>query len=189
MRILLTTAAVLSLAVLIGACGGGEAPKAAKAEKPSTTGRLMGSTDPDGPKGPAPARANEVGASSSVPVNRAVHDKAVAPCSLVSRAQAQKIVGRPVMKLVEAPQGPTCLYRYDGGKSMVTLAIQERDAKTLTRDLPRKTTVEIADRKGFCARQGQEALYLPLSGNQVLSIAAGCDVAQDFASAALEQLS
>ena len=38
------------------------------------------------------------------------------PCKLVSQAQAQAIVGRPVAAPQEAPLGPTCIYQPVGAK-------------------------------------------------------------------------
>ena len=41
------------------------------------------------------------------------------PCNLVTEREAQAIVGKPMQVPVEAPQGPTCIYRPRTGKDLI----------------------------------------------------------------------
>ena len=138
--------------------------------------------DPDG-KGPLPARSNEVNAGTE-----AAGAGPTAPCRLVTRSQAQTILGQTVQKPIEAPQGPTCIFRSDDGKQFVTLAVQQRSVKDLMREVRNREAVKVNDSVGFCGREGQQTLYVALSPQRVLSVAAPCDVAQEFAKRAMKQL-
>ncbi len=110
------------------------------------------------------------------------------PC-LVSRAQARSFLGAPVVAPVEAPQGPTCIYRTQGGESFVTLAVQSLDINQLKRELQLPRAVAVADRQAYCGRHGQPMLYVSLSGDRVLSVGAPCSVARRFATATVARLS
>ena len=50
--------------------------------------------------------------------------KAANPCKLVSRSEAQTIIGRTVSASIEAPLGPTCIYQLAGSKSEITLQVE-----------------------------------------------------------------
>jgi hypothetical protein len=111
------------------------------------------------------------------------------PCNLVTTAEASAIVGGPVQAPLEAPQGPTCIYRSSSGKDFVTVAVQAVAFKKVQRQIRHPQQVAISDRTAWCGRYGQPMLYLPLSRNRVLSISAPCDVAKQFASKAVARLS
>lgn len=111
------------------------------------------------------------------------------PCNLVTRAQARAIVGEPMQQLLEAPQGPTCIYRPQKGTDLVTLAVQEKmDFIKLKGRLRQPTRVKISSRTGICGQYGQPMLYVQLSRERVLTVAAPCAVAKQFASRAVERL-
>lgn len=113
------------------------------------------------------------------------------PCSLVTRAQARAIVRAPVDALVEAPQGPTCIYQSQDtvkGASFVTLAVQSAEIDRLKRQLSDRRSVAVSGRTAYCGRYGQPQLHLPLSGGRVLTVSARCPVAKRFANTALAQL-
>lgn len=110
------------------------------------------------------------------------------PCTLVSAAQAQKIIGGAAAHSAEAPLGPTCIYRFNGSKTEVTLAVQTATLASLTRHLARRKQVSIGGHAAVCGTLGQPTMYLPLTGTEVLSISAPCAVAQRFAATALPQL-
>jgi Protein of unknown function (DUF3558) len=172
--------ALLTLTLLVASCGdsGGQT-----AQEPPPAARHAEPTDPDGPDGPLPARSNEVNVDAE-----SAGDVAVAPCSLVSREQAQAIVGGSLEKPIEAPQGPTCIFRSSDGERFVTLAVQSRNAEQLQRELRRPKEVEVAERDAFCNDRGQPTLYVPLSKHQVLSVAAPCAMARELAAQALRRL-
>ena len=110
------------------------------------------------------------------------------PCSLVTQAEARAIVGEPVREPVEAPQGPTCVYRTEKGSEMITLAVQAADFKRAKGRLQQPTRVGIHSRTGVCGQFGQPMLYVPISQGRMLTVAAPCAVAKQFASTAVKQL-
>jgi hypothetical protein len=110
------------------------------------------------------------------------------PCNLVTQSQAQAILGKPVQQPVEAPQGPTCIYRPRSGPTMVTLAVQQMGLGKIKRLVRNRRAITLSHRSGFCGTYGQSMLYLPLSSGRVLSVAAPCRMAQSFAARALPHL-
>ena len=110
------------------------------------------------------------------------------PCSLVTRAQARAILGKPLRLPFQAPQGPTCIYRAAKGEGMVTVAVQTVDFDRLAKQLQQPTKITLDGRKGTCGQYGQPTLYVQLSHGRVLTIAAPCDVAKQFAARAVKRL-
>jgi hypothetical protein len=110
------------------------------------------------------------------------------PCSLVTRAQARAILGQPVLLPSEAPQGPTCIYRAAKGKGFVSLAVQPASYAKAKRNLDKPTKVDLGSRTGVCGKYGQSMLYAPLSGGRMLTVAAECGVAKQFAARAVRSL-
>jgi hypothetical protein len=186
------------VAALIAACGGDEPPPSPPG---SPANPLVAQTAEPG----APASAREPGpavereprpASAAKPGYKALVDrqsrnprKRFTPCNLVTAAQAGVILGAPVHAPVEAPQGPTCIYRTRKGDGFVTVAVQATPLNRLKRNMLVLRRVRISDRVAYCGTYGQSMLYVPLSKGRVLSIAAPCVVAQEFAARAMRQLS
>jgi hypothetical protein len=110
------------------------------------------------------------------------------PCNLVTKAQAHAIVGAPLQDPLEAPQGPTCIYRSRDGKSFVTLAVQTLEFSKLKRQIRKPHTVDVSNRTAYCGTYGQPMLYVPISSGRVLSVAAPCAVAKQFAITAVRRL-
>lgn len=110
------------------------------------------------------------------------------PCSLVTKSQAARIIGGPVLEPLQAPQGPTCIYRGRSGKRFVTLAVQTVDFAKLKRQIRNTRRISVSDRSGLCGTLGQPMLYVPLSAGRVLSISAPCAVATRFAATAVSRL-
>jgi len=113
-------------------------------------------------------------------------DERFTPCNLVTPARAQAILGAPIHPPVEAPQGPTCIYRARSGNALSTVAVQRLRFSVLARQL-RTKRVEIPGARAYCAAAGS-TVYVPLSGGRVLTVGGPCDVARQFASAALKRL-
>jgi hypothetical protein len=109
------------------------------------------------------------------------------PCNLVSAREAAAIVG-PIGQQVEAPQGPTCIYRSRDGNRFVTIAVQSLNFPALKKQIQRPTRVAVSSRTAYCGSYGQPMLFLPLSKGRVLSIGGPCGVAKRFALKALPQL-
>ena len=115
--------------------------------------------------------------------------EAASPCNLVTKTQAREIVGTPIQEPLEAPQGPTCIYRTQTGDGFVTLAVQTVDFRELKPQLQQPQRVAVSDRTAYCGQYGQAMLYLPLSRGRVLTVSGPCRVAKQFAATALRQLS
>jgi hypothetical protein len=186
---LLGLTAFVTAAALLTACGGADRaaappgsrqnPLVAQPTKPTSTGRSNeASAGSDGQLN----YKKLVERQTSRPASR------FTPCNLVSRAQASAILGGPVLAPVEAPQGPTCIFRSRSGKAFVTLAVQKLDIGRLKKQLQRRQAVGVSHHAGYCGTYGQQMLYVSLSRQRVLSIAAPCGVAKRFAAHAVARL-
>jgi hypothetical protein len=193
---LLSLIAIVLVAALLSACGGQSKP-----------------SPPGSPDNPLVARTTASDATTSARVNEAAsatkksskadeqpgYQKLVerqgrkprsrfTPCNLVTKAQAGAIVGAALQDPLEAPQGPTCIYRSQDGKSFVTLAVQSLQFSKLKRQMHKRQKVAVSNRTAFCGVLGQPVLYVSLSGSRVLSVAAPCKVARQFAATAVRRL-
>jgi hypothetical protein len=110
------------------------------------------------------------------------------PCGLVSAAQAREIVGAPVQQPFEAPQGPTCIYRSQSGRSFVTVAVQSASFARIKARMEQRRTVALSGHRAYCGSYGQPMLYVPLAGGKLLTIGARCGLASEFARRALPHL-
>lgn len=208
-RLLSPMALALAISVLAG-CGGDDS--ASKAPKGSPENPLV--AQPAG-SSPAGGRSNEaeggsndgsptigdggsggtVGESGQQPGYKELLDRQArrpqrrfTPCNLVTRAQASAIVGARLREPLEAPQGPTCIYRSETGRAFVTVAVQTVNFSQLRPQLRQPRQVDLSGRTAYCGQYGQPMLYLPLSRGRVLTIAGECRVARRFAATALRQL-
>ncbi len=116
--------------------------------------------------------------------------KKLAPCSLVSRAQAQAILGKPVGRPVEAPQGPTCVYRPQDAKRFVTLAVISTNFSTLEPQahLKDRMSVTVSGHAAYCGVAGSPTMIVPLTTGRFLTVAAPCPIAASFAATALSHI-
>ena len=137
-------------------------------------------------------RSNEAGerATKSTIVENQSHRlrDLMTQCDLVTKEEARAIFGAPIRDPLEAPQGPTCIYRAETGDGLVTLAVQSVSFRTLAPLIRQPRRFRVSDRIAYCGQYGQAMLYLPLSPRQVLSIAAPCPVARQFAAKAVQRL-
>jgi hypothetical protein len=183
----LSLISLVTAAVVLSACGGEDQPPSSAAAP--QVGKLTGPAA-TGPTNEADAAAKSTPSfekllerqSSTKPGTR------FTPCSLVTRAQAHAILGAPVLVPREAPQGPTCIYRTRKGDQFITLAVQPASFSGLKRQLSRPQSIEVAGRSAFCGAHGQPMLYVQLPREQVLTVAARCRVAKQFATRALARL-
>jgi hypothetical protein len=183
---------VLLAAGALSACGGGDAPQAAKGAPQNP----LHATPDDAASGAG--RANEAG----TPAAKAApgYTKLLAsqsrkpqtrfsPCDLVSKAKAGSILGYTVVDVTEAPQGPTCLYKgKDASAGLVALAVQVQPVRPLKHAMRQARAVDLDGTKGYCGVSGQPMLYAKLPQGRVLTVTAPCAVAQRFASTALAHL-
>lgn len=110
------------------------------------------------------------------------------PCKLVSRAQAQAILGRPLDAPVEAPLGPTCIYQPTGAKSFVTVALESRSFAVLEPSIRKRKRFQIDGHTAYCGDYGQQTTFVPLANGRVLSVTAPCAIGRLFATDALPRL-
>jgi hypothetical protein len=112
------------------------------------------------------------------------------PCALVATRQVQSITGKRVSGRVEAPLGPTCIYRFQKSKQLVTITVGPAKFAALVAQISKRQRrrVSIRGHIGFCGRLGQPVLYVSLSQKRVLTIGAGCTVARQLATIAVRRL-
>jgi hypothetical protein len=110
------------------------------------------------------------------------------PCALVTKAQAQTILGTRLLDPVVAPQGPTCIFRDRSGQSFATISLQPVGIDRLRRQTHRLKAVAVADRTAYCGVNGTPVLYVPVSGGRTLSVTAQCAIAVRFARRAVPRL-
>jgi hypothetical protein len=129
---------------------------------------------------PTPSSSNDdVSATGAKPIN---------PCSLVSTAEAKTITGGAITQRVEAPLGPTCIYRGTGAKANITLAVELQSFSQITRTMRGGRAVTLNSRRAYCGRLGAQMLFVRLPAGQVLNVTAPCTIARRFAAVALEHL-
>ena len=115
--------------------------------------------------------------------------KRFTPCNLVTEAQARAIVGAPIEQPFEAPAGSDLHLPQPGrqelrhGRGAVAST-----STSSSRSSSSAGALTSSDRTAYCGHFGQDMLYVPLSRGRVLSVAAPCDVARQFAAKAVQRL-
>ena len=107
---------------------------------------------------------------------------------LVSKSEAQAIVGGPVATPQEAPLGPTCIYQPLGAKSFITLAVESLDFAKTRSQVHHLIRVTVRGRTAYCGDYGRLTTFVPLAGGKVLNITAPCALGTRFAAKALPRL-
>lgn len=138
------------------------------------------------PKASKPGRTRAASGERSLPLNGTADP--TRPCTLVPKAQAQALMGGPILEPVEARQGPTCLYRSSSGKRFVSLAIQRTDLAELRKQMRADRRVSVAGKSAWCGGLGQPVLYVRLARGSVLTVNAPCELAARFAARAVVRL-
>lgn len=188
MRPLIAIALVIAITSL-AACGGDEqaGPASGTPDNP-----LIGKTTASGAASTsnehAPKPADKPGYDTLLDRQSDSSKSRFTPCNLVTRSQAQDILGNRVQAPVEAPQGPTCIYRTRDESTFVTIAVQPLDLDALRKQMRGEEEVDVDSHTAVCGKLGQSMLYLALEQGRVLSIGAPCDMAARFARAAVPQL-
>jgi hypothetical protein len=186
----------LAAAALLASCGGGDAKPKPPPGSPENPLRAQ-----QGPsRSTASSRLNETDAATRpTPSAKPGYQKLLAqqkakprsrftPCNLVSESQARAILGGPIEKPLEAPQGPTCIYRTTAGDRFITMAVQDAGYAALKKQLRKQQPLTIGDRQAVCGTFGNPMLYVQVSTKRVLTISAPCPTARRFAAKAVEQL-
>jgi hypothetical protein len=205
--------AILALASLALAGCGGSSSAGSAAPKPATVKArptpvesnpdigLSSSQQPGAQQsGSSGGKSQNVDQVSSVHVQKGkatpsttsdnnVNSGALNPCRLVSLPEARSIAGREITTRLEAPLGPTCIYKGGGAQPGVTLAVETASFTQMSHQLGKRKQVVVEGRKGYCGHLGTQMLLVPLARGQLLSVAAPCGLAQRFAVKALQRLS
>jgi hypothetical protein len=110
------------------------------------------------------------------------------PCALVSKAQAQAIVGAPIATPQEAPMGPTCIYQRRGGGDLITVAVESLEFAKIRSKLRGRMRATLGGRTAYCGNYGHPTTFVPLTKSKVLNVSAPCAVGTRFAEQALRRL-
>jgi hypothetical protein len=107
----------------------------------------------------------------------------------VTRTEAQGILGRPIAAPVEAPLGPSCIYRPAGAGNLIALTVGSSDFAKVKAHLRNRTERNIDGRRAYCTDYGQATTFVPLAGGRILTVTAPCAVGVRFAAKAVPRLS
>ncbi len=110
------------------------------------------------------------------------------PCMLVSRTQAQAILGAPIQSVTEAPLGPTCIFKLQGQEQTVTLAVERMNIASQVHVMKKVQRSTVGGHAAYCGTLGRPMLYLSLSRGRVLNVTAPCGIAQALAAKALPRI-
>jgi hypothetical protein len=111
--------------------------------------------------------------------------KPVKPCTLVSAAQANRILGGHV-KVSEHLQGPTCAFGGSGREVM--LVVMEAPLKPLVAGARSAQPLTVAGHPAWCLHYETTSIVTAVSGGRVLQVTGACPAAARFAAAALAWL-
>jgi hypothetical protein len=183
---LLRCLAALGLAavaiVLVAACGGsGPADATGKESGATSSDRIVKSldavttTEGEIATGQYPNGHDSDEESSS-------GAKPIKPCSLVSEAQANRILGGGVM-ISEHLQGPTCVFKGSGRE--VTVVLMEAPLEPFVSGARTAQRLTLDGRPAWCVRYETTSVVADLGDGQVLQVTGACPAAAGFADAAL----
>jgi hypothetical protein len=186
---------------LVGTVSAGKAPApqrpGAEGAAPAA-GRSSAASRRPGAEGAAPARTGAAGSSSAasktpgyvdlVAGQRRAPASRFTPCNLVTRSEAQAIVGAPLLVPREAPQGPTCVYGDKAGRHFVTIVVERSGLASIGPRIRHGRRLKIGERTAYCATDGRDTLYVVLSRERALRISAPCDTARLLAVKAVPRL-
>jgi hypothetical protein len=189
----LTTVAVLAgAAVFAAGCGGHSKAPPGSPSNPLHATTSQGSETPARSDGEGNRKArDEAGKPGYQQLVEQQHSRPrsrFTPCNLVTRAQATAIIGARLIPPVEAPQGPTCIYRSRNGRQFVTLAVQNQRLGAIVRHVKNRHRIRVAHHSGVCGAYGQPVLYVPVSHGRLLTVSAQCGIARQFAAKAVGRL-
>jgi hypothetical protein len=114
--------------------------------------------------------------------------KPLNPCKLVSSSELGAIAHQQVTSQIEAPLGPTCIFKLRGAPSDITLTVESAGFPQLVHQMRKPRRVTVRGHTGYCGSLGRPTLYLSLGGGRVMSIAATCNVTVAVADKALGRL-
>ena len=162
----LAALALAASAVALGGCGGGS----------DAAAETVGPTEIVTASYPTGRDTDEVSASGAKPIQ---------PCALVSKSEAEGILGKGVA-VSEKPQGPTCVYSGSGRK--VRVVVEKVPLKSLREGARSATEVSVAGRHGWCLRYETSAVVVAVGEGRVLQVTGPCAAGVRFAAVALPRI-
>lgn len=182
-----TIALGLALLALTG-CGSDDEPDGSPAD-PVRAERDAGDVNEGSPPAARTATAPRPGYADLVDrQGEARPERRFSPCDLVLRAEARRILRRPVKQPIEAPQGPTCIYDAGRGEPQVTLVVQQAGFARAAARLQGRRSVDVGGGQAVCGSQGRPVLLLRVGDDRVLKVDARCEIARRFAERAAGRL-
>jgi hypothetical protein len=157
-------AAAIALGAL-GGCGGSGSATAA-----GLTTEIVTATFPSGHD------TDEVSVTGAKPVK---------PCALVTKGEAEGILGKGV-RVSEELQGPTCVY--SGSGRQVALVVEMGSVKQLREGARSSSPVAIGGHSGYCLRYETTSVVVAAGSGRVLQVTGPCAAGVRFAAAALKRL-
>jgi hypothetical protein len=156
------------------------------------TGKAEINDDNPGAAASSPATTSNVEKTKSGKTARepdaADAGRAASPCMLVTRREAEAILGHPIGTPALAPLGPSCIYRMKGSKQAVTVAVQSTPFGPLKSHLRKVQHTQVDSRTAYCGMYGQTTTIVSLPRGRVLTITATCPVGFRFAAKALKRV-
>jgi hypothetical protein len=184
-------AVAVTATVVIAGCGAGSGPSEATAKETASSAsapsqRIVKSSDPvtksegateiQSAEFPNGQDTDEVSVSGTKPVK---------PCSLVTRAQANNILGGNV-KISEHLQGPTCVFTGSGRE--VSLVVMEVPLKPIIEGARSSRPVKVGGKQAWCVRYEKFSVVTGVGRGRVLQVTGSCAAGVRFAAAALPRI-
>lgn len=110
------------------------------------------------------------------------------PCVFVSGAEAQAIIGTPIVGQTEAPLGPTCVFKLQGQRQTITIALEAERLSAQTRYMHKRRRLLLGGHRAYCGILGRSMLDVRLGPRRILNVTAPCRVAEALASRALRHI-
>jgi hypothetical protein len=110
------------------------------------------------------------------------------PCVFVSGSEAQAIIGTPIVGQTEAPLGPTCVFRLQGQRQTITIAVETERLSAQVRYMHKRRRLMLGGHRAYCGVLGRPMLDVALGPGRILNVAAPCRVAEALASRALRHI-
>lgn len=178
------------VAVLVAGCGGGSATTGEGSETAGTSNsssspivksndeitKSGGSTEIEAGKFPNGQDNDEISPTGA---------EEVKPCSLVSKTEANRILGGEV-QISEHLQGPTCVFNGSGRE--VSMVVMEASVKPLIENARRSKSLRVAGQPAWCLYYEVESVVTAVGDGRVLQVTGACPAASRFAADAIPRL-
>jgi hypothetical protein len=110
------------------------------------------------------------------------------PCALVTKVEAESILGTKIDPPQERPLGPTCVYQAPGSAEPVTVTLQQVSFNQIRPQIQSVTEITGLGHSTYCGTFGRPQLFVVLTDTSLLNVVAPCDIARKFAAKAVPRL-